>query len=169
MTYLYYFILFLLYYRIINLNLKENIFINYMNEVDNLNDTKQKSCNDVSSENIDLLIKKLNNCIEIHPDNYEDLDKGIWIKYITRENKYRTGGILLVNKYPEYIVLKNPYYNRTWCVNLSRNTIFVNNNNGHGQEMIEKNNLYKLYKQGYIKILDEPDEDFLKQKIILFL
>ena len=140
-----------LFINIIELNLKDNIFINYMN----------------AEDNIESLIKKLQNCIEIHQDNYEDLERGVWIKYITSENKYRSGGILILNKYPEYLVLKNPYSNKTWCVNLIKNTIFVSNKNSNIQEMIEKNNLYKLYKQGYIKILDEPDEEFLKQNTIL--
>ena len=120
------------------------------------------SKNDLISNNIELLLKKLQNCVEIHPENFEDLDKGIWIKYITNENKYRSGGIIIVNNAPEYLVIKNPYNYRTWSVNLKNNTIFIDNNQGKTQEMIEKNHLYKLYKEGYIKILEEPDEDFLK-------
>ena len=30
-------------------------------------------------------------------------------------------------------------------------------------EMIEKNNLYRLYKAGYVKITDEPDQEFLNE------
>ena len=42
-----------LFINIIELNLKDNIFINYMN----------------AEDNIESLIKKLQNCIEIHQDN----------------------------------------------------------------------------------------------------
>ena len=50
---------------------------------------------------------------------------GAKIKYITNEGFFRYGGILINNKYPEYLVLLNPYKKITWCVDLSKNTIFM--------------------------------------------
>ena len=111
-----------------------------------------------AEDNIESLIKKLQNCIEIHQDNYEDLERGVWIKYITSENKYRSGGILILNKYPEYLVLKNPYKKISWCVDLSKNYIFMEDIKKKKEEKIEKDNLYKLYQEGFVKILEEPDD-----------
>ena len=30
------------------------------------------------------------------------------------EGKYRTGGVLTVNSYPDYFILKNPSMNKSW-------------------------------------------------------
>lgn len=118
---------------------------------------------DIISNNIELLNEKMRDFVEIHPDNYEDINRGIWIKYITHENKYRSGGIVLCNKAPHYLYIYNPKSKFKWNVNLKNNKIFIKDEYGNKvQEMIEKNNLYKLYKAGYVKILDEPDPDLIQ-------
>ena len=117
---------------------------------------------DKINSNIDEVKSRLTDSIQIHPDNYKDIDIGIWIKYITSEGKYRSGGILICNKAPEFFVLKNPKNEITWSVNLNNCTIFMKDIGAKRDEMIEKNNLYRLYQAGYIKINDEPDQEFLK-------
>lgn len=111
---------------------------------------------DMISSDIKILEKKLEGFVQIHEDNYEDLDTGIWIKYISNEGKYRSGGVLLNNKYPKYIVLKNPFTNISWCADLSTNIFFMKQSSLLNTIMIEKNNLYKLYEAGLVKILDKP-------------
>ena len=64
---------------------------------------------DIISNDMNMFKEKLEGCVQIHKDNYEDIDTGIWLKYITSDNKYRSGGILINNKFPQYFVLKNPY------------------------------------------------------------
>ena len=110
---------------------------------------------DIISTNINLLNEKLKNFVEIHPDNYEDIDTGLWIKYISNEGKYRSGGVLKVNKSPDYFVLNNPYTKLSWSVSLKDNIIFMKDIGQKRNKMIEKNNLYKLYEAGLIQILDE--------------
>ena len=117
---------------------------------------------DKINSNIDEVKSRLTDSIQIHPDNYKDIDIGIWIKYITSEGKYRSGGILICNKAPDFFVLKNPKNEITWSVNLNNCTIFMKDIGAKRDEMIEKNNLYRLYQAGYIKINDEPDQEFLK-------
>ena len=117
---------------------------------------------DKINSNIDEVKSRLTDSIQIHPDNYKDMDIGIWIKYITSEGKYRSGGILICNKAPDFFVLKNPKNEITWSVNLNNCTIFMKDIGAKRDEMIEKNNLYRLYQAGYIKINDEPDQEFLK-------
>jgi len=102
------------------------------------------------------LMEKLNGYIQIHPDNYEDIDTDLWIKYVTDEGKLKGGGLLVCNRAPLYFVLKSPYTKRSWCVNLEKNSIFIKNEDDKIREMIEKNNLYKLYKEGLVEILDTP-------------
>lgn len=122
----------------------------------------KETLQDIISNDTELLNKKLKNFVEIHPDNYCDINCGTWIKYITKENKYRNGGIVICNKAPDYFYVYNPSSKFKWNVNLTNNTIFIKDEYGlKVQEMIEKNNLYKLYKAGYIKILDEPDSEFI--------
>ena len=104
----------------------------------------------------ETLMEKLNGYTQIHPDNYEDIDTDLWIKYVTQEGVVKGGGLLVSNKAPLYFVLKSPYTRRSWCVNLEKNAIFIKDIDDKIREMIEKNNLYKLYKEGLIEILDSP-------------
>lgn len=118
---------------------------------------------DKINTNIDEIKSRLNDSIQIHPDNFKDIDLGIWIKYITSEGKYRSGGVLISNKAPEYFVLKNPRNEITWCVNLTNCSIFMKDIGAKRDEMIEKNNLYRLYQAGYVKITDEPDQELVNE------
>ena len=95
--------------------------------------------------------------VEVYPENYIDIEIGCWVRYITHEGKYRSGGILIKNNSPIYFVLKNPYSNITWSINLSKNIIFLKNMREFKKQNIEKNNLYKLYQAGLVKILDKPE------------
>ncbi len=117
---------------------------------------------DLISQDINEIKTRLQGFIQIHEDNYKDIDIGIWIRYISDEGKYRTGGILVHNKAPKYFVLKNPNNEITWSVNLEKNIIFMKDIGAKRDEMIEKNNLYRLYLEGYVKILDEPDPEFFQ-------
>ena len=112
---------------------------------------------DIISGDIELLKKKLEGYMQLHPDNYEDVETGLWVKYVTNEGKYRCGGILKNNKAPDYFVLKSPYNNISWCVNLQKNIFFIKDISFFRDKMIQKNNLFKLYEEGLIKILDEPE------------
>ena len=112
---------------------------------------------DLISQDVNEIKIRLQGFVQIHEDNYKDIDIGIWVRYISDEGKYRTGGILVHNKAPEYFVLKNPNNEITWSVNLKKNIIFMKDIGAKRDQMIEKNNLYRLYLEGYVKILDEPD------------
>ena len=81
---------------------------------------------DKISNNLEQIKKKLDGYEEIPDESLILIPTGIWIKYISDENKYRHGGMLIKNSYPQYFVLKNPTLNKTWCVDLKKNTIYVN-------------------------------------------
>ena len=110
---------------------------------------------DLISKNPEELNKKLKGFIQIYPEHYKDIECGIWIKYITPENKYRGGGTLIINHAPEYFILKSPYNNLTWPVSLEKNYIFMKGNEDTMERTLVKNNLYKLYEAGLIKIIEE--------------
>ena len=112
---------------------------------------------DIISNDIELFKQKLEGFIQIHAENYEDIETGLWIKYVSNEGKYRSGGILKVNKAPDYFVLKSPYNNLTWSVNLQKNSCFIKDVSCFREKMIQKNNLFKLYEAGLVKILDKPE------------
>ncbi len=117
---------------------------------------------DLISQDINEIKTRLQGFVQIHEENYKDIDIGIWVRYISDEGKYRTGGILVHNKAPDYFILKNPNNEITWSVNLKKNIIFMKDIGAKRDQMIEKNNLYRLYLEGYVKILDEPDPDFFQ-------
>lgn len=54
----------------------------------------------------------------IEPNEYNELIiPGIWIKYMTKENKLRLGGVVVRNDSNEpYFCLKNPKNGISWCV-----------------------------------------------------
>ena len=80
---------------------------------------------DLISQDINEIKARLQGFVQIHEENYKDIDIGIWVRYISDEGKYRTGGILVHNKAPDYFILKNPNNEITWSVNLKKNIIFM--------------------------------------------
>ena len=126
----------------------------YNGSINTQNETTQQ---DIISNDCDLIKQHLQNYIQIKGKKIKDLNLGIWIKYITNTGKFRTGGVLTVNSFPEYLVLKNPTLNKSWSVNLKTNSIFIKENLfDKKEEKREKEVLYKLYKQGLLEII-EPE------------
>lgn len=115
---------------------------------------------DIISNDIHLIKEKLLGFKKVEEEEIEHISLGVWIKYLNENGKYRSGGVLIVNNYPTYIVLKNPSQNKSWSVNLKKNIIFISElkrNNVNKEIEKEKNILYKLYKKGLLEIIDEPN------------
>lgn len=113
-----------------------------------------------------LIEEKLVGFIKIFPQHYEEIQPGFWIKYITKDGKYRSGGILKVNKAPEYFVLKSPYQNKGWSIDLSKQeSIYIKATDKYYEKMIEKRNLYKLFEAGLIEISPNATQEEI-QKIL---
>mgnify|MGYP001305032274 CR=1 FL=1 len=115
---------------------------------------------DVISNDPELMREKLKGFIMIYPQHYKEINCGCWIKYITEDNKYRSGGVLKYNGAPEYFILRSPYNNKTWSVSLDKKTIYLRSKQTGFDKMIEKNNLYKLYEAGLVHISESvtPEE-----------
>ena len=114
----------------------------------------KETIQDKISNNPEELNKKMEGYIQIYPENYKDIECGIWVKYITEDKKYRSGGLLKLNRAPDYFVLKNSFNNLSWTVNLEKNKIFIKGTSSKLEKMVIKNNLYKLYMSGLISIKD---------------
>ena len=101
---------------------------------------------DLISGDVELIQDKLKGYIQIQPENYGDVEINLWVKYITYDGKYRCGGVLKLNKAPDYYVLK-------------KHLCFVRDISNYRNKKIEMENLYKLYEAGLVKILEEPEQD----------
>ena len=107
---------------------------------------------DEINEDKDKIINLLEGYIRIPYNFCDKLILGNKIKYISAGGLFRTGGILIKNGFPDYIVLLNGYKKLTWSVNLKTNNIFMEDTREKDKIKKEKDNLYKLYKAGVLKI-----------------
>ncbi len=131
---------------------KINIILNIMKLNDDNYIRPDKTEQDIISNSSKELKKRLEDFVKVPRKLIKELPLGVWIKYVSKEGKYRSGGILWKNEGPVYIILKNPGLNKTWSVNLSTNNIYIPNKEiGENKEAI-KNKLYTLYKNGQISL-----------------
>lgn len=113
---------------------------------------------DEINEDKDKVISALEGYIRIPHEHCDKLILGSKIKYISDEGLFRTGGILIKNGFPDYIVLLNSYKKLSWSVNLKKNNIFMEDIREKQKEKKEKDDLYKLYKQGLLQLKDEEEK-----------
>ena len=80
-------------------------------------------------EECDNYFEKLEDYVEIHPDNYIDINKWQWVKYINSNNEYKHGGLVLENYCPEHLLLFRPYskYKNKWKINSARTEFLLKN------------------------------------------
>lgn len=116
---------------------------------------EKKGKQDLINEDNGEIIKNLKNFINVPKEFCEYLILGARIKYITNDGIFRYGGILINNKFPDYIVLLNPYKKITWCVNLNTNNIFMEDMKKKKEEKNIKDSLFKLYEQNLLQIKEE--------------
>ena len=118
----------------------------------------EPTLHDELNEDNEKVIQLLKDHIRVPYNLCGDLILGSRIKYITNDGLFRTGGILTKNGYPDYIVLLNPYKKISWSVNLKTNNIFMEDIRQKQKEKAEKDNLYKLYKAGMLRMKEEEEE-----------
>lgn len=116
---------------------------------------EKKGKQDLINEDNGEIIKNLKNFISVPKEFCEYLILGSRIKYITEDGIFRYGGILINNKFPDYIILLNPYKKITWCVNLNTNNIFMEDMKKKKEEKNIKDSLFKLYEQNLLQIKEE--------------
>lgn len=136
---------------------KSGLDSKYKSKYTNLRDDNyvrpKQTQQDIISADPKLLEETLKGFIKIHPQHYDELEPGFWIRYISKEGKYRSGGLLKVNKAPEYFIIKSPYQNKSWSINLTKQEhIFIKATDMYYEKMVEKKNLYKLFEAGLVEI-----------------
>ena len=114
---------------------------------------------DELNEDNQKIINLLKNYVKVPQELCDNLVLGSKIKYITNEGMFRYGGVLIKNGFPDYIVLLNPFKKITWSVNLKKNNIFMEDLRKIQKEKQEKDNLYKLYNAGMLRIKDEDEDE----------
>ena len=114
---------------------------------------------DAVSKDINKIKYYLNGYFLVPSKYYGKILCGTRIRYISHSGDFKFGGVLVKNVAPDYLVLKNIKRNLSWSVNLHKNHIYMDDIKERNQEKIEKMNLYKLYKNGLIKILDKPVDE----------
>ena len=86
----------------------------------------------------------------------KDLGKilpGDSIRYFTN-NEFRGGGVVKINKFPEYIVLLNVIKNVTWCMQIKSDPtlkVFVKSSTIKQKQQEEMKKVYEMYKQGKLQ------------------
>ena len=107
---------------------------------------------------IEQLRERLQNYKRIFEfDDLASIPSGTWVKYIIIPTKeYKSGGILVKNNYPDKFVFKNPKTQFIWSVKLSDKAFFIidkeKSNESREKVNDEKNELYKLYKNGKLQM-----------------
>ena len=90
--------------------------------------------------------QKLENYSIVKPQAIEGIKPGDKLRYMTN-NEFRGGGVVKINKYPDYIVLLNPIKNVSWCMQLKDPTLSIWKKN-IDKEALQKEKIFKLYQEG---------------------
>jgi hypothetical protein len=96
--------------------------------------------------------KNLEGYVKINKEDIEKLRLGAWIKYVSSKGEYRSGGVLVYNGFPDYIVLMNTDKKIRWSVNLKQNELYVSEKIVKDQKNTIKNKLYELYTQDMLEL-----------------
>ena len=79
----------------------------------------------------------------------ENVKPGDKIRYLS-DNSFKKGGIVKINKWPQYIVCLNPTNKATWCVqlNIPDLKIWTKSMEDQSKELQKMREVYKLYREG---------------------
>ena len=82
---------------------------------------------------------------QLKPSNFKKINSGDRLRYFV-DKEFKYGGVVKMNKYPDYIVLLNPRLKKTWCLQLKQPKLIVYH---IPLETIQKENKVKndLYKK----------------------
>lgn len=139
----------------------------YNNKHRKYSNTDAYSDNNVTdSMTWDEIKKRIVNYNQIAGEDLKNMPTNTKIRYfeILENGKYRykPGGTVIVNKYPDYLVLSNGT-NRTWSVQLNKHIIFMQMDideikNRYEQILIEKNKKIDQYRHYIEKLLSENEQ-----------
>jgi len=96
-----------------------------------------------------------NKYIKILEEDYCHIQKGSYLVYRVDDEKVK-GGILLKFIEPSIFVFKNETDMYIWSINIEDSEVYIKDKKLIKRERQLKEQLFQLYNEGYIKILDEP-------------
>jgi len=94
---------------------------------------------------------------KIFPKHYCEIKPFFNVRYIHKETQTYSDGILIKYIQPDIFILKNNTY-YIWNICLDDYDIYLKNIAKIRKENKQKNNLWHLFQEGLIKILDSPEQ-----------
>ena len=93
--------------------------------------------------------EKLEGYSVVRNNQIQNIKPGDRVRYMVN-NEFRGGGVVKLNKYPDYVVLMNVIKKVTWCMQLKEPTlkIWVRSSEKVAQANDEKDKIYKMFKEG---------------------
>ena len=109
-----------------------------------------------SQEIVDQKLEKYN---QVPYEYTERILAKTWVRYVTQEGKYRSGGKVIKNKFPDYLVLLNPWKQFTWCVDLKKNSIYILDTITELEKKSKMKKLWDLYQANRLQLIEDEQED----------
>lgn len=107
---------------------------------------------------------KLEGYKELKACNIAGVKPGDKLRYFSN-NTFKGGGVVKRNSYPDYIVLLNVVNNASWCLQLKDpglSKIWIKSIEKTDEERKEKEDIYRLYKEGKLVKINKEKEDVYK-------
>jgi len=123
---------------------------------------KGKTKQDLISEDTEQMKKLFEGYKKIKPTEYKNIAEGTHIRYLKDGKYFRFGGFLMMNKYPDYWVLKNRNKKgkiTTWCVPLKAKNVYAQKIKTEADYMPKSmKELYKAIESGDVKLLRKSQQ-----------
>ena len=107
-----------------------------------------------NSEDLEKIKGILKNYVRIHPKHFKFLQSGINFAYINKDGFFIRDAIIIKNKTEEdKLFVKKQFVRLFWSINYGDVAIYAHNDFNKKIEKKKKENLYKLYEAGMVKIV----------------
>jgi hypothetical protein len=107
-----------------------------------------------NEEDLEKIKQILNKYARIYPEHYKYLQNGISIAYINKEGFFIKDTVIIKNKLDERkLFIKKNFIRLFWSLKYDNVAIYALNDFNRKVEKKKKENLYKLYEAGMVKIV----------------
>lgn len=107
-----------------------------------------------NEEDLEKIKQILNKYARIYPEHYKYLKNGISIAYINKEGFFIKDTVIIKNKLDERkLFIKKNFIRLFWSLKYDNVAIYALNDFNRKVEKKKKENLYKLYEAGMVKIV----------------
>jgi hypothetical protein len=129
-----------------------------MSKVITIDNIEYPGYSEVEPEGYETDISKYKYFTKIFKDDYCYIQKGTMLYYNITDKLVNYGKVLKFVA-PDIFVLKNESKMYIWSIKLGDTDVYIKDFKVIIKENNLKENLFELYKAGYIKILDEPSPE----------